>query len=158
MCKSAFCLLLSYVCHCPQYKSVESVAMKKQQCSLCINWATCHCQQYETVEFCHGNTTVGSLYIFVKLQNIAYCCQQYKHTYAFMWSAWCLILTKLGIPWQIFIKFTNIKFHKICLVGAELIQTDRHDEASRPFSQLMKRCLRMKFWSSMKRDVENSRK
>jgi len=35
------------VCHCQQYKSVESVAMKKQQCALCINWATCHCQQYE---------------------------------------------------------------------------------------------------------------
>jgi hypothetical protein len=43
------------VFHCQQYKSVESIAMKKQQCALCVNWATCYCQQYEIVECCHGN-------------------------------------------------------------------------------------------------------
>ena len=43
----------------------------------------------------------------------------------------CRILMKFEFSWQIFKKYTNVKFHKICPVGAEFHVdgwTDRHDE------------------------------
>jgi hypothetical protein len=50
---------------------------------------------------CPGNVTIDSHYT-VKIQNILYRCQQYKHTEVFMWSAWyfCLDVTKYGFPWD----------------------------------------------------------
>jgi len=46
---------------------------------------------------------------------------------------------KLQFSGQIFEKYSNIKFHKIRPVGAELFQTDRHDEANRCCSKFCER-------------------
>jgi hypothetical protein len=47
-------------------------------------WRACSCQQCKTAECCHGNARMGSLYTVVELQNVSYCCLQYKRTYVFM--------------------------------------------------------------------------
>jgi len=36
-------------------------------------WRRWSCQQYKSVQLCHGNATVGFLFIVVELQNTAYC-------------------------------------------------------------------------------------
>jgi hypothetical protein len=40
---------------------------------------------------------------------------------------------KLELAGQIFEKYTNIKFYKIRLVGAELFHADKHGEANSRF-------------------------
>jgi hypothetical protein len=62
---------------------------------------------------CQWNATFGSLFTAVELQNLSYCSLRYKHKQAFIQSATrCPILTKSGIPGQIFAKAPNTKIHE----------------------------------------------
>ena len=75
-------------------------------------WATWHCHQHKTRECCQVYAEMGSLYTVVELQNILYCCKQYKCT-----RSLCKVtdigpsLTKFGFSWQTFIKVSSIKFY-----------------------------------------------
>jgi len=59
----------------------------------------------------------------------------------FMWSTGyaCPILTKLEFSWQIFEKYSNIKFHENPSIGAEMFHAGRHDDANRRFPQFCER-------------------
>jgi len=80
-------------------------------------WATWHCQQYKTRGCFHVYAKMDPLYTAVELQNILYCCKQYKCT-----RSPCKVtdigprLTKFGFSWQTFIQVSN--FTQICSVAA----------------------------------------
>jgi len=67
-----FCLAIR---HCPQYKNTECCFENATMHSLCIVEQHVAASNI-SVECYHGNTTMGSHHIFVKLQNMSYC-QQY---------------------------------------------------------------------------------
>jgi len=59
---------------------VTTVAMGMQQCIVCNAELHITISNMTLKMCCHGNATMGSLCIVVKLQNILYCCQNYKNT------------------------------------------------------------------------------
>jgi len=65
----------------------------------------------------------------------------HKCIMVFMWSTCCScqILMKLEFSWQIFKKYTNIKFHENPFIGSQVVHggswTDRHNEAHSHFLQ-----------------------
>jgi len=71
----------------------------------------------------------------------------HKCTLVFVWSTHycCQILLKLGFSWQIFKKYSNIRYYENPSSGNRVVpcrradrQTDRHDETNSRFSQLCK--------------------
>jgi hypothetical protein len=63
---------------------------------------------HKTDACCCGYRTMCAPYTAIKLQNISYCCEQYKCTQVLYYIY--LILRKFGFPWQIFTGVGNIKY------------------------------------------------
>jgi hypothetical protein len=68
----------------------------------------------------------------------------HKWTHVFRWSTHysCWILMKHELSWQIFKKYSDIKFHKNPSSGSQAVpyrRTDRYDEANSCFSQFCER-------------------
>jgi len=60
---------------------------------------------------------------------------------------------KLEFSGRIFEKCSNIKFHKIRPVGAELFRTDRHDEANSRCSQFCERAYKLLSHTRKMKDI-----